>query len=145
MPERGEGMSFSGDDLAFDLRLQLAKNCSRRHDAAKQNRWRVCRVEMDRQIRFDFYPIRYATTTKSRNVCCIPSEDCYQFRCLVNRGTMGVNSLSKTVTRQRRDCDLNPGRSAPESCTLIAKFHYTDTDPTRTGHGQSPRTLSGMS
>jgi len=28
---------------------------------------------------------------------------------LVNRGTMGVNSLPKTVTRQRRDCDLNPG------------------------------------
>ena len=27
----------------------------------------------------------------------------------VNRGTMGVNSLPKTVTRQRRDCDLNPG------------------------------------
>jgi len=31
------------------------------------------------------------------------------FRCLVNRCTMGVNSLPKTVTRQRRDCDLNPG------------------------------------
>jgi len=28
---------------------------------------------------------------------------------LVNRGTMGVNSLPKTVTRQRRGCDLNPG------------------------------------
>jgi len=27
----------------------------------------------------------------------------YQFRCLVNRGTTGVNSLSKSVTRQ---CDL---------------------------------------
>ena len=25
---------------------------------------------------------------------------------------MGVNSLPKTVTRQRRDCDLNPGPSA---------------------------------
>jgi len=87
-------------------------------------------VEMDRQIRFDFYPIRYATTTKNRTVCCIPSEDCYQFRCLVNRDTMGVNSLSKTVTRQRRDCDLNPGRSAPESCTLHG--HGPDTDRTRT-------------
>jgi len=45
-----------------------------------------------------------------------------------------VNSLPKTVTRQRRDCDLNAGPSAPESSTLIAKFHYTDTDtgPTRT-------------
>ena len=30
---------------------------------------------------------------------------------------MGVNSLPKTVTRQRRDCDLNPGPSAPESET----------------------------
>ena len=28
--------------------------------------------------------------------------------CLVNRGTMGVNSLPKTVTRQRHDCNLNP-------------------------------------
>ena len=35
------------------------------------------------------------------------------FFCLVNRGTMGVNSLPKTVTRQCRDCDLNPGPSAP--------------------------------
>jgi len=31
---------------------------------------------------------------------------------------MGVNSLPKTVTRQRRDCGLNPGPSAPESSTL---------------------------
>ena len=31
---------------------------------------------------------------------------------------MGVNSLPKTVTRQRRDCDLNPDPSAPESSTL---------------------------
>jgi len=31
---------------------------------------------------------------------------------------MGVNSLPKTVTQQRRDCDLNPGPSAPESTTL---------------------------
>ena len=28
---------------------------------------------------------------------------------------MGVNSLPKTVTRQRHDCDLNPDPSAPES------------------------------
>ena len=41
-----------------------------------------------------------------------------QFCCLVNRSTMGVNSLPKTVTRQRRDCELNPGPSAPESSTL---------------------------
>ena len=31
---------------------------------------------------------------------------CYQFRCLVNRSTMGVNSLPKTVTRQRRGCAI---------------------------------------
>ena len=36
-----------------------------------------------------------------------------QFCCLVNRGTMGVNSLPKTVTRQRRDCNLNSGPSLP--------------------------------
>jgi len=35
---------------------------------------------------------------------------------------MGVNSLSKTVTRQRRDCNLNPGRSAPESSTLTTRL-----------------------
>jgi len=29
-----------------------------------------------------------------------------------------VNSLPKTVIRQRRDCDLNPGPSAPESSTV---------------------------
>ena len=35
---------------------------------------------------------------------------------------MGVNSLPKTVTRQRRDCDLNPGPSTPESSTLTARL-----------------------
>ena len=35
----------------------------------------------------------------------------YQSGCLVNRGTVGVNSLPKTVTRQRRD--LNPGLLRP--------------------------------
>jgi len=34
---------------------------------------------------------------------------------------MGVNSLPKTVTRQRRDCDLNPGPSAPESSMLTTQ------------------------
>jgi len=33
-----------------------------------------------------------------------------------------VNSLPKTVTRQRRDCDLNPGPSAPESRTLTTRL-----------------------
>jgi len=34
---------------------------------------------------------------------------------------MGVNSLPKTVTRQRRGCDLNPG-TAPESSTLTTRL-----------------------
>jgi len=33
-----------------------------------------------------------------------------------------VNSLPKTVTRQRRDCDLNPGLSAPQSSTLTTRL-----------------------
>jgi len=35
---------------------------------------------------------------------------------------MGVNSLPKTVTRQRRGCDLNPGPSALESSTLNSRL-----------------------
>ena len=35
---------------------------------------------------------------------------------------MGVNSLPKTVTRQRRGCDLNPGPSVPESSTLTTQL-----------------------
>jgi len=35
---------------------------------------------------------------------------------------MGVNSLPKTVTRQRRSCDLNPGPSAPESSRLTSRL-----------------------
>jgi len=35
---------------------------------------------------------------------------------------MGVNSLRKAVTRQRRDCELNPGPSAPESSTLTTRL-----------------------
>ena len=35
---------------------------------------------------------------------------------------MGVNSLPKTVTRQRRCCDLNPGRTTPESSTLTTRL-----------------------
>jgi len=49
-------------------------------------------------------------------------EGCYQFCCLVNRGTMGVNSLPKTVTRRCCDCDLNPGPSAPESSMLTTRL-----------------------
>jgi len=33
-----------------------------------------------------------------------------------------VNSLPKTVTRQRRGCDLNPGPSARESSTLTTRL-----------------------
>ena len=44
---------------------------------------------------------------------------------------MGVNSLPKTVTRRRRDCDLNPGPSAPESSTLTTRqpSHVRTTRP----------------
>jgi len=35
---------------------------------------------------------------------------------------MGVNSLPKTVTRQRRGCYLNPGPSAPESSMLTTRL-----------------------
>jgi len=35
---------------------------------------------------------------------------------------MGVNSLPKTVTRQRRGCDLNPGPCAPESSKLTTRL-----------------------
>ena len=35
---------------------------------------------------------------------------------------MGVNNLPKTVTRQRRDCDLNPGPSASETSTLTTRL-----------------------
>ena len=35
---------------------------------------------------------------------------------------MGVNSLPKTVTRQRRGCDLNLGPTAPESSTLTTRL-----------------------
>ena len=32
-----------------------------------------------------------------------------------------MNSLPKTVSRQRRDCDLNPVPSVPESSTLTTR------------------------
>ena len=35
---------------------------------------------------------------------------------------MGVNSSHKTVTGQRRGCDLNPGPTAPESSTLTTRL-----------------------
>ena len=42
---------------------------------------------------------------------------------------MGVNSLPKTVTRQRRDCDMNPGPSAPCSRGLAIVSYLTDDGP----------------
>ena len=33
-----------------------------------------------------------------------------------------MNSLPKTVTRQRRDCDLNPRLSVPESSMLTTRL-----------------------
>jgi len=47
---------------------------------------------------------------------------------------MGVNSLPKTVTRQRRDCNLNPGPSAPESSTLITRLPSDPYYNTRRGN-----------
>ena len=41
---------------------------------------------------------------------------------------MGVNSLPKTVTRQRRGFDLNPGPSTPEPARY---FNHSDTEPPR--------------
>jgi len=52
----------------------------------------------------------------------LKKEGCYQFCCLVNRGTKCVNSLPKALTRQRRDCHLNPGTSAPESSILTTRL-----------------------
>jgi len=40
----------------------------------------------------------------------------------MNRGTVDVNSLPKTVTRQRLGCDLNPCPSAPESSTVTSRL-----------------------
>jgi len=39
-------------------------------------------------------------------------------------GEQSVNSLPQTVTRQRRDCDLNPGPSAPTEppCIIVKCF-----------------------
>ena len=62
-----------------------------------------------------------------------PAVDCHYFppglqlpsqplRGLLPVRTMGVNSLPKTVTRQRRGCDLNPGPYAPESSTLTTRL-----------------------
>ena len=46
---------------------------------------------------------------------------------------MGVNSLPKTVTRQCRGCDLNPGPSAPESSMLTNRLQIKKTVQTING------------
>jgi len=46
----------------------------------------------------------------------------YQFRCLVNRGMKGMKGVPKTVTRQCRGCNLNPGATAPESSMLTTRL-----------------------
>jgi len=46
------------------------------------------------------------------------------------------------------NCTCGAEVTVPVTLTVSsvkAKFHYTDTNPTRTGHGQSPRTLSSTS
>ena len=52
----------------------------------------------------------------------LPSQPLRGLLPILLLGTMGVNSLPNTVTRQRRDCDLNPGPSAPESSTLTTRL-----------------------
>ena len=46
---------------------------------------------------------------------------------------MGVNILPKTVTRQRRGGDLNPGPSAAESSTLTTRLPSHPTNPDKLG------------
>ena len=38
---------------------------------------------------------------------------------------MDVNSLPKTVMRQRQECDFNPGPSVPESSMLPLGYRAT--------------------
>ena len=60
---------------------------------------------------------------------------------LGEQGHSDVNSLPKTVTRQRRNCDLNPGPSAPESSTLTTRLPshpcvpYATTQVVRVAYG----------
>jgi len=53
---------------------------------------------------------------------------------------MGVNSLPKTVTRQRRGCDFTPAPSAPESSTLTARLPNTNIN--YHNHIHKPETLT---
>jgi len=53
---------------------------------------------------------------------------------------MGVNSLPKTVTQQRFDCDLNLGPSAPESSTLTTRLSSHATVLIADDNLRNPRT-----
>jgi len=46
----------------------------------------------------------------------------YCYDVVFTKWTTAVYSLPKTVIRQRRGCDLNPGPSAPESNTLTSRL-----------------------
>ena len=50
-----------------------------------------------------------------------------------------MNSLPKTVTRQRRGCDLNPGPSAPESSTLTTRLPSHPRSVAAANSNRSPR------
>ena len=54
---------------------------------------------------------------------------------------MGVSSLPKTVTRQRRSCDLNPGPTVPESSTLTTRLpsHPLEVGPLNPAMGSGER------
>jgi len=55
---------------------------------------------------------------------------------------MGVSSLPKTVTRQRRGCDLSPGPTAPESSTLTTRLPSHPCPGAAAGGGQMSRNRS---
>jgi len=61
-------------------------------------------------------------STRPAVTLATPKRAATNFAASINRGTMGVNSLPKTVTRKRHGCDLNLGPSAPESSMLTTRL-----------------------
>jgi len=55
-----------------------------------------------------------------------------------------VNSLPKTATRQRRDCDLKPSPSAPESSTLTTRLPSHPHKHCRGYYASRPRGHTGI-
>ena len=55
-----------------------------------------------------------------------PARGLLTICCLVNRGTIRVSSLPETVTRQRRDCDLNPGPLRYSKIIAVTLFDCRD-------------------